>query len=78
MVNPKIPDDPVDINITHVSVTVAKTVQPRQYEPVRIEVTQTAEIGDMKASVVRRELYERTSRAVSTMMREELKRWSEE
>jgi hypothetical protein len=81
MVNPKIVPDirPSRLNITQVSVTVSKTIQVVQFEPVRVDVTQTVEIlDDDKVSRVRRELYESTSKAVAAMMHEELKRWRQE
>jgi hypothetical protein len=81
MVNPKIARsiEASELRITQISVTVSKTIQVRNFEPVRVDVTQTAEVlEDDKVSRVRRQLYESTSKAVAAMMREELERWRRE
>lgn len=67
------------LRLTSVSVTLSRTLQVRQFEPIRVDVTQTAQIGNGEnASDVRRELYESTSKALRTMMRAEFKKWAEE
>lgn len=67
------------LRITSVAVTVSRTIQVRQFEPVRVDLTQTAEVaeGD-NPSDVRRELYEATSKSLRAMMRFELEKWREE
>jgi hypothetical protein len=63
------------MKITSVTVTLSRTVRPRQYEAVAVTLTQTAELeeGD-KASTVRKELYEATSKNLDTMLNLELDR----
>lgn len=58
-----------------VSVTVTKVVQAAQFEPVTISVTETADIGDDKASEVKQKLYESASASVHRFMKEELTLW---
>lgn len=59
-----------------VSVTVQKTVQAAQFEPLVISVTETADLeADDKASVAKRKLYESASESVHKFMKEELKLW---
>ena len=59
-----------------VSVTVQKTVQAAQYEPVTISVTETADLeADDKSKAVKRKLYESASESVHEYMKEELKLW---
>jgi hypothetical protein len=66
------------LRITSVSVTLSRTIQVRQFEPVRVDVTQTAEVTEHdNPSEVRRELYEVTSKALRGMMRLELDKWKE-
>lgn len=66
------------LRITTVTVTLSKTIQVVNFEPLRVDVTQTAEVGpDDNASTVRRELYESTSKALDAMMRFEIKQWKE-
>lgn len=59
-----------------VSVTVTKTVQAAQFEPVTVSVTETAtlEAGD-KASTAKDKLYESASESLHKFMKEELKLW---
>jgi hypothetical protein len=63
------------MKITTVTVTLSRTVRPRQYEAVAVSLTQTAELeeGD-KVSLVRKELYEATSKNLDTMLNLELDR----
>lgn len=59
-----------------VSVTVTKTVQAAQFEPVVISVTETADLEDGdKASVAKQKLYESASASVHRFMKEELTLW---
>jgi hypothetical protein len=64
------------MKVREISVTVQKTVQAVQFEPVVVAVTMTAELeaGD-KASKVRAKLYEAASEGVHEHMQEELKLW---
>lgn len=59
-----------------VSVTVTKTVQAAQFEPVTVSVVEAADLeaGD-KASEVKRKLYESASKSLHEFMGEELKLW---
>jgi hypothetical protein len=67
------------MRIKSVSVTLSRTIQVRNFEPVRVDVTQTAELDpDDSLSRARRELYDSTSKALRTMMSFELKKWREE
>lgn len=61
------------MKITSVTVTLSRTVRPRQYEAVAVTLTQTAELdeGD-KVSAVRKELYETTSKNLDIMLDMEL------
>jgi hypothetical protein len=61
------------MKITSVSVTISRTVRPRQYEAVAVTLTQNAEVeeGD-KESEVRRTLYEKTSNALEVMLNREI------
>jgi hypothetical protein len=63
------------MKITSVTVTLSRTVRPRQYEAVAVTLTQTAELeeGD-KESTVRKALYEKTSDALEVMLNLELDR----
>jgi hypothetical protein len=63
------------MKISTVSVTISRTVRPRQYEAVAVTLTQSAELeeGD-KASMVRKDLYEATSKALDVMLTLELDR----
>lgn len=67
------------MKITTVSVTLSRTVRPRQYEAVAVTLSQTAEVeeGD-KESAVRKALYEKTSDALDVMLNLELDRHLEE
>lgn len=59
-----------------VTVTVQKTVQATQFEPIVISVTETAELeeGD-KASEAKAKLYESASTSLHKFMKEEIKLW---
>lgn len=59
-----------------VSVTLAKTVQASQFEPLVVTYTESAELeeGD-KISRVREKLYESASEGLHEIMGKELKRW---
>jgi hypothetical protein len=63
------------MKITSVTVTLSRTVRPRQYEAVAATLTQTAEVeeGD-KPLEVRKTLYEATSKALDVMLNLELDR----
>lgn len=63
------------MKITTVTVTLSRTVRPRQYEAVSASLTQSAELedGDTAASV-RKTLYEKTSDALDVMLNFELDR----
>jgi hypothetical protein len=63
------------MKITSVTVTLSRTVRPRQYEAVAVTLTQTAEVeeGD-KPLEVRKTLYEITSKNLDTMLNLELDR----
>lgn len=63
------------MKITSVSVTISRTVRPRQYEAVSVSLSQTAEVeeGD-KESAVRKSLYEITSNNLDVMLNLELDR----
>lgn len=59
-----------------ISVTVQKTVQAEQFEPVVIAVTMEASLEDGDtAKKVKRKLYESASESVHEFMGEELKLW---
>ena len=58
-----------------VSVTVTKVVQAAPFEPVTISVTETADLGDTKASEAKQKLYESASASVHRFMKEELTLW---
>jgi hypothetical protein len=63
------------MKISTVSVTISRTVRPRQYEAVAVTLTQTAEVEEgEKVSSVRKELYEKTSDALDIMLDMELDR----
>lgn len=61
------------MKITSVTITLSRTVRPRQYEAVAVTLTQTAELeeGD-KESAVRKALYENTSKNLDVMLNLEL------
>lgn len=59
-----------------VSVTVTKTVQVVQFEPVVVSVTETADVGDADVSEVKAELYESASKSVRKFMKEEKEKWA--
>ncbi len=63
------------MKITSVTVTLSRTVRPRQYEAVAVTLTHTAEVeeGD-KPLEVRKTLYEITSKNLDTMLNLELDR----
>lgn len=64
------------LRVTSVTITLSKTIQVVNFEPIRVDVTQTAEVGpDDNASQVRRALYENTSKALNTMMKFEIEKW---
>jgi hypothetical protein len=63
------------MKITSVTVTVSRTVRPRQYESVSVTLTQTAEVEEgEKESAVRKALYEVTSNNLDVMLNLELDR----
>jgi hypothetical protein len=63
------------MKISTVSITLSRTVRPRQYEAVAATLTQTAEVEeDEKASDVRKSLYEITSKNLDVMLNLELDR----
>jgi hypothetical protein len=63
------------MKITSVTVTLSRTVRPRQYEAVAVTLTQSAELeeGD-KPTTVRQSLYEITSKNLDVMLNLELDR----
>jgi hypothetical protein len=63
------------MKITSVTVTLSRTVRPRQYEAVSASLSQTAELeeGD-KPTAVRQSLYEITSKNLDVMLNLELDR----
>jgi hypothetical protein len=63
------------MKITSVTVTLSRTVRPRQYEAVAVTLTQTAELEEgEKPGDVRKTLYEITSKNLDTMLNLELDR----
>jgi hypothetical protein len=59
-----------------ITVSVTKTIQVVQFEPVVVEVTESAEVeSGEKASEVRTALYESASKAVKKFMKEEIESW---
>lgn len=59
-----------------ISVTVSKTLQVTQFEPIRIEVTQAVTLDPEETPrEVRAQLYDECSRAVRTMMKKEIEVW---
>jgi len=63
------------MKITSVTVTVSRTVRPRQYEAVAVTLTQTAEVEEgEKPTTVRQSLYETTSKNLDVMLNLELDR----
>jgi hypothetical protein len=63
------------MKISTVSVTISRTIRPRQYEAVAVTLTQTAEVEEgEKASAVRKSLYEITSDNLDVMLNLELDR----
>lgn len=63
------------MKITSVTITLSRTVRPRQYEAVSASLSQIAEVEEgEKASTVRKELYEITSKNLDTMLNLELDR----
>lgn len=59
-----------------VQVTLTKTVQASQFEPLTVSITESAELeqGD-KVRVVREKLYESASDGLHDIMVKELKLW---
>jgi hypothetical protein len=63
------------MKITSVTITLSRTVRPRQYEAVSVSLTQTASVEeDETASSVRKQLYEATSNNLEVMLNLELDR----
>lgn len=59
-----------------ITVTLTKTVQASQFEPLIVTISETAEMGEGdKVSDVREKLYESTSKGLHKVMGEELTRW---
>ncbi len=59
-----------------VSVTLTKTVQAHQFEPLTVSITESAELEDGdKAGKVRDKLYESASSGLHEIMVKELKLW---
>lgn len=63
------------MKITSISITLSRTVRPRQYEAVAASLTQTAEVeeGDNEKTV-REQLYRNTSKNLDVMLNLELDR----
>lgn len=61
------------MKISSVTVTISRTVRPRQYEAVAVTLTQTAEVeeGDSEKAV-RESLYKSTSKNLDVMLNLEL------
>ena len=67
---------PPKLKITSMTITVEKAIQVRQFEPVRVSVTQTVALEDGNVPRdIRDALYDSTSRATRVLMREELSKW---
>ncbi len=63
------------MKITTISVTLSRTIRPRQYEAVAVTLTQTAEIEEGEKPLdVRKTLYEITSKNLDVMLNLELDR----
>lgn len=61
-----------------VSVTVKRMVQVVRFHPSEISVTEVADVPEgVKASEVKRELYESASLSVQKFMREEINKYKE-
>lgn len=62
--------------VTKVSVTISKTIQVVQFEPVTVAITREAELekGDDPAEV-EAELQESIGKSVKKLMKEERNRW---
>lgn len=59
-----------------VSVTLTKTVQASQFEPLTVSITESAELeADDKPARVRNKLYESASEGLHEIMVKELKLW---
>lgn len=62
-----------------ISVTVGKTIQVVQFEPVHVSVTQTYTLTDEDdVTEARADLYNQCGKAVVRFMNNELKRWNPE
>ncbi len=63
------------MKITSISVTLSRTVRPRQYEAVAVTLAHTAEIEEGEKPLdVRKTLYEITSKNLDVMLNLELDR----
>lgn len=62
-----------------ITVTISRTIQIRQYEPVAVTVTErhTPEAGE-DPNLIRNEVYNQVAKSVAKYMDRELKRYSEE
>lgn len=61
------------MKISSVTVTISRTVRPRQYEAVAVTLTQTAEVAEWdNDKAVREQLYRNTSKNLDVMLNLEL------